>query len=343
MSKIVHVLVEKIQTEGMQTRAAIDPAIVREYAEAVTTGKAIMPPIIVFKDAGGVYWLADGFHRFGAAKQTGQKKIAADVHDGSRVDALKYALGANALHGLRRTNLDKAHAVKMAYEHRKELGLPEVPSANSIAELVGVHHAFVTTQLVTVTSWSTATARTGADGKTRELPPIPTRPKPAAQALAVPPVPIRSQLATIPPPPVRPAAPATPPPPPPPPTRRADPAFDGDQGRRAAGPVDCRGKHIPEDLLPIWNRRQEIQDLATAISRARTELRKAQEGEDPLWGEINFSSVLASLDRAYTEVSSAQPWCVCPMCQGIGCRACKERGVLSEFRFNAVVPKELKK
>ncbi|MDD5705849.1 MAG: hypothetical protein PHR35_07980 [Kiritimatiellae bacterium] len=53
-------------------------------------------------------------------------------------------------------------------------GLPEAPAANLIAEIVGVSDTFVTNQLLSVGSWRQAPARTGADGKTRNLPPIPT-------------------------------------------------------------------------------------------------------------------------------------------------------------------------
>jgi hypothetical protein len=75
----------------------------------------------------------------------------------------------------RRPAADKAHAVKMAYVHQAELGLPDVPAANLIAEIVGFSDIFVTNQLLSVGSWSQAPARTGGDGKTRNLPPVPVR------------------------------------------------------------------------------------------------------------------------------------------------------------------------
>jgi len=343
MTKIVHVAVEKVQTIGLQTRVAIDPATVREYAEAVTSEGVTLPPIVVFKDEMKALWIGDGIHRLAAAKQTGQKTIAADVRDGGRVDALRHALASNGTHGLRRTNADKAHAVKMAYEHRAELGLPDVPAANLIAEIVGVNHTFVSNQLATVASWATAPARTGADGKTRELPPVPCRP-PRVVAAA------ESPRAERPGHPSEAAGPAAPPYPtasiagavelPPVPTRRAatSPATPSD-----VGPVDCRGRHIPVDLLSVWNRRAECQELATAISRVRVALAKANDGRDPLWWELNYQAVKAQLDQAFFSVSAAQPWCVCPMCQGIGCRACSDRGLMSEYRFKQVVPAEFKK
>jgi hypothetical protein len=344
MLKIVHVAVEKVQTTGLQTRVAIDPATVREYAEAVTEGGVTLPPIVAFKTGDNI-WCADGLHRLAAAKQTGQKTIAADVRDGGRVDALRYALGANGAHGLRRTNADKAHAVRMAYEHRAELGLPDVPAANLIAEIVGVSDKTVTDQLRNFRTWAEATARTGADGKTYTLPPIPTRPRQRSEvggqmsvgtavAAAESPRAERpghlSESAAgvapteLPPVPVR---------------RRAAP----ETGTQDAGPVDCRGRHIPVDLLSVWNRRAECQELATAISRVRVALAKSNEGHDPLWWELNYQAVKAQLDQAFFSVSAAQPWCVCPMCQGIGCRACNNRGLMSEYRFEHAVPEEFKK
>ena len=344
MAKIAHVPVEKVQTEGLQARAAVNLDVVREYAEAVTTGGVTLPPIVVFRDELKNLWVGDGIHRLAAARSIGQKTIAVDVRDGTRVDALRFALGANGLHGLRRTSADKAHAVKMAYEHRAELGLPDVPSAGLISQIVGVSDHFVTDQLRTVRSWVEAAARTGADGKTRELPPIPVRRKAPAAPAAVGTVGAGTPAGT------RVAAPVATAPAelPPVPTRRPSKAVGGDDGPSSrpdtvGTPVDERGKHIPEDLLPVWNRRQEMQDAATAISRVRVVIQKAQDGNDPLWGEINYSSILIKLSGAFAEITGAKPWCVCPMCQGIGCRACKERGLLGQYRYDNAISEEFKR
>jgi hypothetical protein len=60
---------------------------------------------------GEKYWLADGFHRVAAAKKGECGEIVADVRSGTRRDAILYSVGANATHGLRRTNADKRRAV----------------------------------------------------------------------------------------------------------------------------------------------------------------------------------------------------------------------------------------
>lgn len=99
---------------GTQTRVATNDEAVSGYAEDMKQG-AKFPPIQLFYD-GSKYYLADGFHRFLAAKRIEEKDIEADVREGSRTDALIAALGANATNGLYRTNADKRHAVEIALE-----------------------------------------------------------------------------------------------------------------------------------------------------------------------------------------------------------------------------------
>ena len=94
---------------GTQSRAAINKDVVAEYAEAMEGG-ATFPPVIVFYD-GADYWLADGFHRYEAYARARANDVPADVRQGTQRDAILYSVGANASHGLRRTNDDKRRAV----------------------------------------------------------------------------------------------------------------------------------------------------------------------------------------------------------------------------------------
>ena len=94
---------------GTQPRVAIDQGIVDEYAEQYSGG-VDLKPVIVFHD-GATYWLADGFHRYWANRKIKSDYIYAHVHHGTQRDAILYSVGANADHGLRRTNGDKRKAV----------------------------------------------------------------------------------------------------------------------------------------------------------------------------------------------------------------------------------------
>ena len=86
-----------------------DPQVVGEYAEAMEQG-ATFPPVVLFHD-GADYFAADGFHRIAAANTIGRAAIPADVRQGTRRDAILYAVGANADHGLRRSQADRRNAV----------------------------------------------------------------------------------------------------------------------------------------------------------------------------------------------------------------------------------------
>ena len=98
---------------GTQMRAGMDPETIKEYQEAIDNSEAWpFPPVIVYHD-GDRYWLADGFHRVNAAHRSGKHlEIPADIRAGTRRDAVLHAAGANASHGLRRTNADKRRAVE---------------------------------------------------------------------------------------------------------------------------------------------------------------------------------------------------------------------------------------
>ncbi len=102
---------------GTQPRVAIDEDVVLEYADLYTDG-VDLPPVTVFHD-GSTYWLADGFHRYWASKRAEREAIAVDVQQGTRRDAILYSVGANAAHGLRRTNEDKRKAVTIMLEDKE--------------------------------------------------------------------------------------------------------------------------------------------------------------------------------------------------------------------------------
>jgi len=109
-SEVVFLNISQIRRDGgTQPRTAIHSPTMGEYAAQMKAG-AEFPPVVVFYD-GTDYWLADGFHRVEAASSIGLKKITARIKQGSRRDAILYSIGANATHGLRRSNADKRRAV----------------------------------------------------------------------------------------------------------------------------------------------------------------------------------------------------------------------------------------
>lgn len=110
-SSIQSIAIAKIRMDGgTQPRSQLYDNVVAEYAEDIKQGDTF-PPVILYYD-GEEYWLADGFHRVRAFEAAGTKKVTAEVCLGTQRDAVLYAVGANAAHGLRRTNADKRRAVE---------------------------------------------------------------------------------------------------------------------------------------------------------------------------------------------------------------------------------------
>jgi hypothetical protein len=107
--------------------------------------------------------------------------------------------------------------------------------------------------------------------------------------------------------------------------------------------VDATGWPIPTQLIPLWNRSGEVQEMLTILSRVKGALRTAQENKDMLFAEVCFSSALSQLDQAWTDIKTAKPFAVCPTCQGQlpdKCTLCRGRGLISEHRWNMCVPRE---
>jgi len=103
-----------IATDATQVRVKLDKDLIEQYAADIKNGD-IFPAVDVFAENGSeAYWLADGFHRHRATIDAGKDSIKVKLHEGGKHDALIHALGANAGHGLRRTNADKINAVKLA-------------------------------------------------------------------------------------------------------------------------------------------------------------------------------------------------------------------------------------
>jgi hypothetical protein len=103
---------EKIRIDcGTQARAQINQDVVTDYTEALKNG-AQFPDITVYFD-GVSYYLADGFHRYLAAKAAGSPNISTTIINGTLRDAVLFSVGANFDHGLHRTNADKRKAVEM--------------------------------------------------------------------------------------------------------------------------------------------------------------------------------------------------------------------------------------
>lgn len=316
------ILIESLLTTGTQTRATIDREHVAALAEVLKAGKRFKDNVQVFKDADSKLWVADGHHRIQAYAEAGSRTARCDIHKGTQMDALRFALGANVDHGKRRTREDVQNAIRMAYENRAALGLPDVPSSKLIGDMVGVSHETANVQLAKFATWRDADKRTGKDGKTYRVPPLPPQyRKPPQQDTP------------------------RPPPPPPPENRRPPPPPPNRPAKAPAGPVDELGKPIPDHIQPLFDRSVEVNSMLADLSRAKCTLQAAEKVADPLYAETNIGAAVAAIQTAYDQVKATKPYAVCPYCRGVlaaDCRGCGGRGAIGEFRYKTVVPRDLK-
>lgn len=147
------------QDTSTQIRVNHSDEHIQDIADAYAR-KAPVPPVVLYCEKAEQklkYWIADGWHRIAATTGLNWTKIPAIVHQGNRADAIRRALGANADHGLRRTNADKRNAVSIALKEFPKL------SDRAIAEMCRVHHQMVGNLRPQVDDSSTC--RIGKDGK----------------------------------------------------------------------------------------------------------------------------------------------------------------------------------
>ena len=319
---IKKILISEIVTDaGTQTRVETNEKTIESYSEEMKDGVRF-PPIIVFHD-GKTYYCADGFHRILAASRIERNNIDCDVRKGSLLDAIKFALGANASHGLRRTNADKNNAVEIACKNFADV------TDREIARICAVSQPFVSKirpQVITVITSNDVNAlkssvpprRIGKSGKSYSTPP----PRPSKGISSIPPRKSTAE-ATI-------------------------------------EVCDATGLPIPEEIIGFWDRNGEVQELMSHVSSVRSKLRHAQEKDDPLFREINFTDAIANLNQVYTDLERAKCHAVCPDCSGIApslidhlkaggkkesyqrCATCKGRGFVSKFFWETCVPIEIR-
>jgi hypothetical protein len=145
---------------GTQFRAAINQDRVTDYAELFDGSKdwPFDSACEVYFD-GVEYFLVDGFHRYHAGKRVKRASLSCIVHSGTQRDAIKFALSANARHGLHRSNEDKRKAVAFALADSEWSRLSSV----AIAEICGVSDKFVGN--IRKESGSNRSILLGQDGK----------------------------------------------------------------------------------------------------------------------------------------------------------------------------------
>lgn len=310
---------------GTQTRATIHDEVVDDYAEKLESQPAMLPPPDVFHND-GEYLMADGFHRFYAAKKLGLKTLRCNVHTGGFQDALSFSLASNQKHGLRRSAEDKRRSV--------ELAIREWPKSSDrqIADMCGVGHplvASVRSVLVANDHNEPALNNPTLGGRSSTALCSKNLSEPNGQQEL--PHSTESKPNVI-------TSPITPS------STKPNGVVDAKVKQR---PLDETGTPIPDEAIPFWNRRQEVQNLLTEIISLKAKIKLAKDAEDPMYGNVS-NAAIDQLSAAYQHVSEAKPYAVCTSCQGVpsfqpkGCSMCSNTGLISKWRWDTASRQEVK-
>jgi hypothetical protein len=142
---IIHVPLDLIRCdEEIQTRDVLKGEYLERLKELFREdGPHALPPVVLFRDNNGVYWLADGGYRYTAACEVfsleGPRALLAEVRQGTKRDAILYAAEANAKHGRGLSNDEKRRVVERLLKDHEWSGWPD----RAIARHTGTSHVFV--------------------------------------------------------------------------------------------------------------------------------------------------------------------------------------------------------
>lgn len=307
MSKLIFVQDIDLRSSP-KVRHEIRQDAVSDYAALYKENKKQLPPIVLFTTDNRTYILADGAHRLAAQVSNGAKAVVCDVHKGDFSSALEFALKANERHGIRRSREDKRQCVAEAIKQ-----WPELPNVQ-IAERCMVDDKTV------------KSVRDGMEHE-GEVKPVPVRVSADGKA----------SKASKP----RASKPVEPP--------KSDSEIRVSKPAEPEKLVDSLGRPIPKFCTGYWKRIPEVKDLLNLLSEVMTSLKRTEQDRDPMYAEVNIPGTLADLNRVWASINTAIPYAVCTQCQGHPeaqpqkqCRLCKNKGLISKYRWDVSVPSELK-
>jgi ParB-like chromosome segregation protein Spo0J len=80
-------LADIVVDDDLQPRAGMNLETIEDYADDMRRGDQF-PPVVVFSNGTGSYWLADGFHRLRAAQEL-EQRVADQIGEIERMGRLR--------------------------------------------------------------------------------------------------------------------------------------------------------------------------------------------------------------------------------------------------------------
>lgn len=124
-------LTDLVLDDRVQMRPAVDADAVQRYQEAAEDSQTL-PPLVAFDVAGLGLVLAAGFHRHAAYQAIGFMDCIVEVRPGTLDDAILYAVGDNANHGLPRTKETLIRSITAYRDWFQRTHDGDEPSVNAV-------------------------------------------------------------------------------------------------------------------------------------------------------------------------------------------------------------------
>ena len=176
--------------ESIQPRAKIDAEVLAEYTELWQDTAANRYPFdsfpVIFRDEDGNHWIGDGWHRLLSARDAGRASVKCRLADGTREDAVRWALTANTTHGLRRRPEDIKHTIQMSLNELGRMSNRAIADACGLSEKTVRRHRSEMKEREPAAAGAAGTQakRVGRDGKSYSSSKPVTKKKPKPSELA---------------------------------------------------------------------------------------------------------------------------------------------------------------
>lgn len=117
------------------------------------------------------------------------------------------------------------------------------------------------------------------------------------------------------------------------------------KSKKAPKIKDEKGYQIPDEIAPLWPRRDELRALMSKVSEIKCQIEKALAENDPIYRGIR-NTILVELNGIHYQISRVRAYAVCTDCQGFPelnaspCRLCYGTGFIGKEAYESITAKE---
>jgi hypothetical protein len=343
MSSIINISLDELTLDPrLLMREKLDQAIIDEYADNLLH----LPPADVICGPEGQNWLWDGWKRYHANRKAKQDKMPCRVTNGTFLEALERAAGANSTHGQMRSDEDKKIAVMNLLGEETWAN----KSSRQVAAACRVSGTFVDKIRASMTEdaknkghaetgegspdtkkrrAADCTPKTRTDSSGRQQPAIkPSKPPKVLcrhcehrQNIGRPLIPACPDCAALNQPGAKNGKP------------KKEPEPESDKVLDDAGTV------VPQRLLDVFHARKLYREMESALNAAAKIAKMIEESPaadaKPLDPKRPFQKFYPTFKSARQRYRDLCPSLVCPKCEGEGCDKCHDLGWITKEQADA--------